>query len=70
MVVMLNHLVYSWCSPDVHSQFATKLLSLWPSVCIAAENIYLERVVYIMQPLLMELSVVAGSRRSHPLVTH
>ena len=30
----------------MHSQFATKLLSLRPSVCIAAENIYLERVVY------------------------
>ena len=33
-------------SPDVYGQFATKLMSLRPSVCIAAENIYLERVVY------------------------
>ena len=33
-------------SPDVYSQFATKVISLRPSVCIAAENLYLERVVY------------------------
>lgn len=33
-------------SPDVYSKFATKVISLRPSVCIAAENLYLERVIY------------------------
>ena len=33
-------------SPDVYGQFATKVISLRPIVCIAAENLYLEKVVY------------------------
>lgn len=33
-------------SPDTYGHFATKLISLRPSVCVAAENLYLERVIY------------------------
>jgi len=33
-------------SPDVYGKFATKMISLRPSVCVAAENLYLERVIY------------------------
>lgn len=33
-------------SPDVYGEFAAKLIGFRPSVCIAAENLYLERVIY------------------------
>lgn len=33
-------------SPDVYGQFAAKMISLRPIVCVAAENLYLERVIY------------------------
>ena len=38
--------VQSVGSADVYSELAVKLMSFRPSVCIAAEDLYLERVVY------------------------
>ena len=59
-------------SPDVYSEFATKVISLRPSVCIAAENLYLERVIYNPVTDYPDGSIIGGSwfKKRSPPVNH